>query len=127
MREETLQPLNAEPLIKEESRSSGAAGAGDSKAKENAMVCGCWCSGWCEVMVRRPSGVTRCEGRTGEKLGVTEVEEGVVGVKEGVLVAVGEGRGQKSLPSWVARVQNGLLSNQPQMENEVSRRNRSIV
>lgn len=20
--------------------------------------CGCWCTGWCEVMVRRPNGVT---------------------------------------------------------------------
>ena len=24
----------------------------------SAGVCGCWCSGWYEVMVRRPSGVT---------------------------------------------------------------------
>jgi len=49
---------------------------------EQASVCGCWCTGWAEVTVRRPSGVT----------------------------------------SWVARVQNGLLSNQPQMDSEVSLR-----
>merc|ERR1719228_445494 len=42
--------------------------------------CGCWCSGWCEVMVRRPSGVT----------------------------------------SWVARVQNGLLSNQPSQDTDLT-------
>jgi len=45
----------------------------------SAGGCGCWCSGWCEVMVRRPSGVT----------------------------------------SWVARVQNGLLSNQPSQETDM--------
>jgi len=43
-------------------------------------VCGCWCQGWCEVLVRRPSGVT----------------------------------------SWMARVQNGLLSNQPCQETDLT-------
>jgi len=45
----------------------------------SASGCGCWCTGWCEVMVRRPSGVT----------------------------------------SWMARVQNGLLSNQPCQETDL--------
>ena len=54
--------------------------AGGGEEKDRVLVCGCWCTGWCEVKVRRPSGVT----------------------------------------SWVARVQNGVLSNQPQDEAEPS-------
>ena len=57
-----------------------AVGGELDERKDRALVCGCWCTGWCEVKVRRPSGVT----------------------------------------SWVARVQNGLLSNQPQDETEPS-------
>ena len=57
-------------------------GGEEVERKDRALVCGCWCSGWCEVKVRRPSGVT----------------------------------------SWVARVQNGLLSNQPQDGAEPSLR-----
>ena len=64
------------PLVREGGASVEGEGAGGGRAREEGAVCGCWCSGWCEVMVRRPSGVT----------------------------------------SWVARVQNGLLSSQPQVQ-----------
>ena len=67
-----------QPLVREGGAPGEGEGAGGGRAREEGAVCGCWCSGWCEVMVRRPSGVT----------------------------------------SWVARVQNGLLSNQPQVGGE---------
>ena len=54
----------AVPLVRDDSQ---------LREREGGGSCGCWCQGWCEVLVRRPSGVT----------------------------------------SWICRLQNGVLSNQP--------------
>ena len=57
----------AVPLVKDDSELREREGAGPVGS------CGCWCEGWCEVLVRRPSGVT----------------------------------------SWICRLQNGVMTNQP--------------
>lgn len=63
----------AKPLVKDDShvpllRASGSrrgslvtSGGGGGQTQEvpvSVSQCGCWCQGWCELLVRRPSGVT---------------------------------------------------------------------
>jgi len=75
---------SVEPLVRDDShvadikKGSAILNKGPSSS-QTVSGCGCWCQGWCEVMVRRPSGVS----------------------------------------SWIARVQNGLLSNQPSQESDL--------
>ena len=50
------------------SGSLGSTQSGESVSASQVSQCGCWCQGWCEVLVRRPAGVTSwvCRLQNGE-------------------------------------------------------------
>ena len=55
-------------LISGQTGSLGSTQPGEPVSASQVSQCGCWCQGWCEVLVRRPAGVTSwvCRLQNGE-------------------------------------------------------------
>ena len=68
-REGLPEPEPVKPLVKDDShmaslrsgsgsRRGSLVTSGPQEVPVAMSQCGCWCQGWCELLVRRPSGVT---------------------------------------------------------------------